>query len=63
MDNMENDAWEIAKRVLESYNGGKEPEYDQIQDLGVRIYKAAADIANERVEDTIKHQFDVPLLP
>ncbi len=55
----ENDAFEIARRVLSSYNGGKEPEEAQVSDLGRRIHAAAAGIANERVERTVGHNFDV----
>ena len=45
----EDHAFEIAKRVLKSYSD-KEPEEEQVTDLGCRIHKAAADITNEELE-------------
>ena len=45
----EDHAFEIAKRVLKSYSD-KEPEEEQVTDLGRRIHKAAADINNEELE-------------
>lgn len=44
----ENDAYEIARRVLKSY--GQDVRKDLVDDLGKRIHRAAADINNERVE-------------
>lgn len=47
----EDDAFEIARRVLKSYRSDGEPEDGQVSDLGQRIHKAAADIANEKVKE------------
>ena len=59
----EDDAFEIARRVLKSYSPDSEPPDELVNDLSGRIHRAARDIANERVEESIRHNFDVPSSP
>lgn len=60
----ENDAFEIARRVMKSYSGeDHEPPDDLVTDLAKRIYNAASDIANERIDRDIKDVFDIPSSP